>query len=114
MIPTMTEDQGRETRVVPVAGRNIVVRKLTDTQMLHLMRHAKILSSDAVENTIKLTSMDRMLVILNSVVVQETDKTWLEEAQESGEVDIQEMVGWVNAFNSEAKPAVRRARVKRS
>jgi len=111
----MTEDAGRETRVVPVAGRNIVVRMLTDTQMLHLMRHAKILSSDSVEIPGKLDSMDRMLTILNSVVVQETDKDWLVQAQESGEVDIKDMVGWVNAFKSENKaPVVRRARVKRA
>lgn len=110
----MTEDAGRETRVVPVSGRNIVVRQLTDTQMLHLMRHAKILSSDSVEVPAKLDSMDRMLTILNSVVVQETDKDWLVQAQESGEVDIQDMVGWVNAFKADAKPTVRRARVKRS
>jgi hypothetical protein len=111
----MTEDAGRETRVVPVGGRNIVVRMLTDTQMLHLMRHAKILSSDSVETPGKLDSMDRMLTILNSVVVQETDKDWLVQAQESGEVDIKDMVGWVNAFKSESKaPVVRRARVKRA
>jgi hypothetical protein len=109
----MTEDTGRETRVVPVAGRSIVVRMLTDTQMLHLMRHAKILSSDSVETAGKLESMDRMLTILNSVVVQETDKAWLVKAQESGEVDIKDMVGWVNAFKAENKPIVRRARVKR-
>jgi hypothetical protein len=88
---------------------------LTDTQMLHLMRHAKILSSDAVENENKIESMERMLTILNSVVVQDTDKAWLVQAQESGEVEIQDMVGWVNAFRtSETKSTVRRARVKRS
>lgn len=113
MIRAMTEDQGRETRVVPVGGRNIVVRQLTDTQMLHLMRHAKILAADGVDQGVKLDSMDRMLTILNSVVVQADDKKWLEEAQETGEVDIKEMVGWVNAFKSETKPTVRRARVKR-
>jgi hypothetical protein len=110
----MAEDQGRETRVVPVAGRNIVVRRLTDTQMLHLMRHSKILSSDAVTTEVKMLSMDRMLFILNSVVVQETDRQWLVEAQETGEVEIEDMVGWVNAFKAETKPTVRRARVKRA
>ncbi len=111
----MAEDPGRETRVVPVSGRNIVVRQLTDTQMLHLMRHAKILASDAVENIVKIDSMDRMLKILNSVVVQDSDRDWLVEAQENGDVELSEMTGWVNAFKSESKaPVVRRARVKRA
>jgi len=99
---------------VPVAGRNIVVKQLTETQMLHLMRHAKILSAD-VANELKLDSMDRMLFILNSVCVQEDDRNWLVIAQESGDVDLKDMIGWVNAFKSEEKPTVRRgARVKRS
>lgn len=111
----MTEDAGRETRVVPVAGRNIVVRQLTDAQMLHLMRHAKILSSDTVENTVKIESMDRMLKILNSVVVQDSDRDWLVEAQEIGDIELSEMTGWVNAFRSPNKaPAVRRGRAKRA
>lgn len=113
MIPAMTvEDPGRETRLVPVAGRNIVVRQLTETQMLHLMRHAKILSAD-VENDLKLDSMDRMLKILNSVAVQDDDRNWLVEAQETGEVDIKDMLGWVRAFQDEKKPTVRRARARR-
>lgn len=110
----MTEDGGRETRLVPVAGRNIVVRQLTETQMLHLMRHAKILSATDIDTEVKLGSMDRMLNILNSVCVQETDKEWLVEAQESGDVGLKEMLGWVNAFQAEEKPTVRRGRVKRS
>ena len=110
----MVEDAGRETRVVPVAGRNIVVRQLTDAQMLHLMRHAKILSSD-IENMVKLDSMDRMLKILNSVVVQESDREWLVEAQENGDLELAEMTGWVNAFKAPSNgPVVRRTRAKRS
>lgn len=110
----MTDD-GRETRIVPVGGRNIVVRQLTETQMLHLMRHSKILSSSEVDVELKLDSMDRMLKILNSVAVQDSDREWLVEAQESGEVDLKSMMGWVNAFQAEEKPTVRRgARVKRS
>jgi len=83
--------------------------------MLHLMRHAKILSSDAVENDLKLDSMERMLKILNSVVVQDTDRDWLVEAQENGDIELSDMTGWVNAFKSESKaPVARRGRVKRT
>jgi len=107
-------DNGRETRVVPVAGRSIVVKQLTETQMLHLMRHSKILASDQVDNELKIDSMDRMLKILNSVCTQDTDRDWLVEAQESGDVDLKDMIGWVNAFKDEEKPTVRRGRVKRA
>jgi hypothetical protein len=111
----MTEDTGRETRVVPVAGRNIVVRQLTDAQMLHLMRHAKILASESMANDVKMESMDRMLKILNSVVVQDSDRDWLVEAQENGDVELAEMTGWVNAFRTTDKvTVVRRTRAKRS
>lgn len=106
------EDLGRETRLVPVGGRNIAVRELTETQILHLMRHAKILASD-VENELKMDSMDRMLKILNSVVIQDDDRNWLVEAQESGEVNMKDMLGWVRAFQDEKKPTVRRARARR-
>lgn len=90
-----------------------MVRQLTETQMLHLMRHSKILSASDIDNVMKLDSMDRMLKILNSVCVQDTDRDWLVDAQESGEVDLKDMMGWVNAFQAEDKPAVRRGRAKR-
>lgn len=115
------EDPGRKTQIVPVCGRNIVIKKLTDIQMSLLLRGSRILSSDNVDNEQKMEMMDMMFTILDSVVVQETDKKWVLEHQIKGDLELKDMTGWVTVFGNEdededakKKPAVRRGRAART
>lgn len=106
-------DPGRQTQVVLVRDRNVVVRKLIDTQMLLLAREAKILQRDDVSVDRKMEGIDRMFRILESAVVQPSDREFLEELMLAGELDLRELLTFVTVFGAdevEDKPKVRRGR----
>lgn len=113
------EDTGRKTQIVPVSGRNIVIKKLTDIQMSLLLRGSKILSSPNVEQEQKMEMMEQMFQILDSVVVQDDDKKWVLQCQIKGDLELKDMVEWVTVFKDEEdedakkkQPAVRRGRTR--
>lgn len=110
----MTEptNSGRETRIVPVNGRSIVIRQLVDTQLVHLMRHSRILQKDDVAIPQKLDSVERMFAILKTMVVQPSDRDYLTELEEAGEIELKDLMAFITAFeNAEPeKPKVRRGR----
>lgn len=95
-------DPGRETQIVDVHGRNIVIKKLVDTQVMLLAREAKILQRDDISVDRKLDGIDRMFSILESVVVQPDDKAYMEDLMTSGDLDLRELITFVTAF--EVKP----------
>lgn len=109
-----TPDPGRETQVVLVRGRSIVVRKILDTQMMLLAREAKILQRDDVDVDRQLSAVDRMFRILESAIVQPSDREFLEELMLDGELDLRELTSFVTIFGEQedgaAKPKVRRGR----
>lgn len=110
----MTADPGRETQFVDVHGRKVLVKKLVDTQIMLLAREAKILQRDDIGVNRKLDGIDRMFAILESVVVEPDDKAYMEDLMTSGELNLQELVTFVTAFEAnddEEKPVrVRRGR----
>lgn len=106
-------DEGRETRIVQVRERTIVVRRLVDTQIMLLAREAKVLQRDDVGMDRKLNGIDRMFRILESVIVQSEDREFLEELMINGDLDLTELMSFVSVFGEEAaqaKPKVRRGR----
>lgn len=109
------EDSGRATQIVPVLGRNVVIRKLTDIQMGLLLRGSRILSSPNVDQAEKMEMMEMMFQILDSVVVQDEDKKWVLKQQIEGRLELKDMTSWVSVFEEEKdekKPAVRRGRTR--
>lgn len=114
------EDTGRKTQIVPVCGRNIVIKKLTDIQMALLLRGSRILSSPNVADVEKMDMMEQMFQILDSVVVQEADKKWVLEKQIKGELELKDMTNWVTVFKDEdeddatktKQPVARRGRTR--
>ena len=111
-------DTGRPTQIVPVCGRNIVIKKLTDIQMSLLLRGSRILSSSNVEDKEKMEMMEMMFQILDSIVVQDDDKKWVLDQQVKGNLELKDMTEWVTVFKEEEddsatkKPAVRRGRTR--
>jgi hypothetical protein len=109
----MTEDQGRRTEIVPVQGRNVVIRELRDLQIMHLGRLASILSNGNVDNGTKMEATAQMLDILHTVVVQDDDRKFLVKAEMDGEIGLDDLMEFVNAFpdesDTEEKPAVKRS-----
>lgn len=110
---TSPDDPGRETRIVDVRGRQVVVRKIIDTQMMLLAREAKVLQRDDITADRQLTAVDRMFRILESAIVQPSDREFLEDLMLDGELDLRELTGFVTIFGSSeevTKPKVRRGR----
>lgn len=117
-------DPGEETRIVPVGERSIVVRRVTPAQRVLLMRITRNLRRGVgdesegadirvMENTAKI------LDIIESAVVQQTDRDYMEDLIIERKLDLKEMVGFVTVFDredaEEAKPArVRRGRSPKS
>jgi hypothetical protein len=107
-------DEGRETRIVSVRDRTIVVRRLIDTQLMLLAREAKVLQRDDIGMDRKMNGIDRMFRILESAIAQESDREYLEDLMVAGELDLNELLSFVTAFGdkdeAEQKPKVRRGR----
>lgn len=107
-------DFGVETRLVPVGTRQIVVRQLRDAQYILLAREGKIIGSENEDAARKLKAASRILDILESAVVQEEDREYLTEMNIKGELTLSTLLGFINVFTDEEKPAVRRGRARTS
>lgn len=108
-------DPGRETKLVPVAGKNIVVRELMDAQMALLMRESDILKRNDVEMARKHKSVALMFKVLQSAVVQEEDREYVDELIAGGELGLRDLMSFITVFADEdaeddSKPKVRRGR----
>ena len=110
----MAEDPGRETRIIEVKGRAIVVRKLRDAQYGLLVREANAVKRAAAEGDKDrlMRATDLIMKALASAVVQEEDRDWLDDLTAAGELDFSDLVVAIRAFNADEdeKPKVRRGR----
>lgn len=100
-------------RTVPVGGRDIHIKNLTDLQMLHLLRHAKILEKDGIDMEQKVDSADRMFAILNTVITDPDDQAYLTKMEEEGTIELKDLMVFINGQEEGAepeKPKVRRGR----
>lgn len=108
---TTPEDPGKETRLVDIKGRNIVVRQLTDAQLLLLGREARLAAKEDVEQHRRLAGVSRIFDILESAVVQEDDREYLLDLTVQGELQLSDLMGFITVFGEEKpKPKVRRGR----
>jgi hypothetical protein len=109
---TNPEDPGKETRLVDVKGRSIVVRQLNDAQLLLLGREARLASRETTNQDRKLSGIARVFDILESAVVQEEDREYLMDLTVAGELELKDMMDFITAFGTgeEDKPKVRRGR----
>lgn len=106
--PMPAADPGKETQIVDILGRSIVVRQLTDGQMMVLSRYADLAASERTEVRAKVTAVGKMLTVLEQAVVQDEDRDFLEEQMVLGNLDLGEMTKVVTAFQE--KPVNRAAR----
>jgi hypothetical protein len=101
-----------------VGGRDIHIKTLTDLQMLHLLRHAKILQKDDIDKEQKIESADRMFAILNTIVTEPDDQAYLTKMEEEGKVELKDLLSFVNAADEDPeqpeKPKVRRGRPRKT
>jgi hypothetical protein len=106
-----SEDPGKETRLVDVRGRNIVVRQLNDAQLLLLGREARLAGREDTDNARRLSGVARIFDILESAVVQEEDREYLMDLTVQGDLQLKDMLDFISVFGEpEQKPRVRRGR----
>lgn len=112
MIPAMTNpDPGKETRLVDIGGRNIVVRELVDAQLMLLGREARLAMNQATDNERRLVAVSRIFDMLESVIVQDEDREYILDLTVKGKMTLGAMLGFISAFqDEEEKPRVRRGR----
>ena len=104
-------DPGTDTRIVPINGRSIVVRQLRDAQLTLLAREAKEIQRG--DRTRQMDAAARMFNILESAVVQDSDREFLLDEITVGKVELKDILAFVSAFSEdqeEEKPKVRRGR----
>ena len=107
-------DPGKETRIIELKGRQLVIKSLNDAQIALMAREAKILQGNA-EGDRKFTGVTRMFNLLESMVVQEEDKEYLNDLIVSGDVELKDLTDFIAAFKPEdEKPTVRRGRPPRA
>jgi hypothetical protein len=111
--PVSPDDTARETRIVDVRGRAIVVRKLVDAQYMFLNREAHLLQQDGVAPARKIDGIRRIFNTLESQVVEGSDRDYLMDLVSTGDLELKELMGFISEFNEpaeDAKPKVRRGR----
>ena len=109
MTEPIEEAPTRRIATINLAGHEFTVKELTDVQIMHLGRHARILVSDRVSNEAKMEASDRMLSILHNCVDPE-QLPFLVGLEEEGAVTLQGLTAMARAFqaNDEPQPVVRR------
>lgn len=106
-------DPGTDTRVVPIGDRSIVVRQLKDVQLTLLAREAKQIQKADNDGSRRVDAAARMFDILESAVVQDSDRDYLLDEITAGKLELKDLLNFISAFTDEEKPKVRRGRPPR-
>jgi hypothetical protein len=106
-----------QPQTVTIGSYSIEMRPLVDLQLMHLLRFARILQSPNVNVNQKLDTVDMMLEIIHSAIVNEADRDKLALAERNGEVSVNDYVQVLSAFKDDDavpdKPVVRRGRPRK-
>lgn len=112
----MTEPE-IDTRVVNLAGRDIVVRQLKDLQLLLMSRDAEILADEKSAPGRKLKAASFLMEAFESTIVGDGDLEYVQGAVRRGEVDLEALLAVMRVFREDAaptKPVVKRGRPRKS
>lgn len=113
-------DPGKETRLVDVKGRSIVVKKLTDAQMIIMARDASVIDSDTATGEEKLQAAGFILDMFETAIVQADDRAYALQLARLGQLELTDFMGFLSAFQDDmepaapAKPVVRRGRPRKA
>lgn len=111
----MAGDPGVETRIVDIKGRQVVVRELTDMQMMLMLREMKVAQDRDTDNMRRLNGIATCYDILESAIIQEEDRQFLVKLVKNREIELKDMMEVFSAFQDQEKPtAVRRGRTSRT
>lgn len=107
----------RPERTLDIAGREVWIRSLSDSQIAQMNHETMILESDRYDVERKRKALDRVYRALYSMFVHQEDRDLVAELMADGEVDIRVLMKEAIAGmkqDAEAKaPQVRRGRTPR-
>lgn len=109
-------DTGVDTRLVPIKGREIVVKQLTDAQLVLMGRDASMLERTELDDRRKLRAAGDIMDMFESAIVQQVDRDYVFSLVRKGELELKDFLEFLTAFAPEPevkKPAVRRGRPPR-
>ena len=105
-----------ETKTVTVLDREVAVKAFTDSQIMLMVSEAKTVTRKTADMNRRMDGVDRMMRLLDSVVVNEEDKEWIVEKNIAGELSMGDLIGFISAHApvDEIVPrAVRRGRPRK-
>jgi hypothetical protein len=112
-ISDTTAEAAEETRVVPIGGRDITVRRLNETQILQLNHEATLLQREDLAPQRLRKGMDRVFRALSSVVVDEDDSDFLQDLMADGDLDLRDMIKFITSFHVDQAPTTGPVKVRR-
>lgn len=121
-IASTEKDPTPKTEVVDIKGRDVEIRPLNDAQAALMAREIRIMGKSGMDGKRRIDAVARMFSILESVVVSDEDREYMDDLIIAGKLDLRELTSFVTVFRDdegeeeEEKPKVRRGRppVKRA
>jgi hypothetical protein len=110
---------GDEARPITVGGRDVLVRPLLGSQAVLMMRLVRNLQKQKVDDYDMgaiVTNTAKILDVVESALVDQADKDYIEELIIDRKLDLKELVAVVTVFDDAAvaeKPKVRRGRPRK-
>lgn len=78
--------------MVTIKDRQVPIKKLNETQMMLLVREARVLRSDRYDMDRRFQGIAFMLDIVESSLVEAEDREWLMTQAGAGEISFKEML----------------------
>ncbi len=107
-----------EVRHVQIAGRDIAVTRVTETQALLVSREGVLLRKEGIDKDRKIRGMTRVLDAVESLIPDEDDREFITDMMLTGQLNLEDLLPVISAFKDEAavpaKPAVRRGRPRKN
>ena len=102
-----------ETRTVNIQGRDIVIKRISDTQLIQLNHEAAVMQRDNLDPVRLRKGMDRVFRALTSTVVGEEDADFLQDLMADGDLDLRELIEFITSFHKDQAPANGPVKVRR-
>lgn len=93
--------------LVTIKDRDVPIKKLNETQMMLLVREARVLRSEHQPMERKLRSIAFMLDIVESALVNPDDQEWLMGLAGTGQIEFGEMLKIATPFEQAAQAATK-------
>jgi hypothetical protein len=96
-----------DLNIVTVKGRDIPIKPLNETQMMLLVREARVIRSDRSETDRRWRGIAAVIDIVESSILDGEDQEWLMGLAGSGQITFAEILEMVSPFEAKAEAAAK-------